>query len=716
MQPSLTQIVDKVHEYHPGADLEQIHRAFVFGQKMHEGQLRKSGEPYFVHPASVADIIAGLHLDPPSVCAALLHDVVEDTLATTDEIRKQFGDEIAFLVEGVTKLSQVRYSSKADRQAENFRKMLVAMSQDIRVLLVKLADRLDNMRTLEHMPEGNRDRIARETREIYAPLANRLGIHWLKAELEDLCFRWLEPEPWQKLSAQVDKTRKGREKEIAETTKALLTRLSEVGFSVEVTGRIKHLWSIWRKTQAQQVEYEDVYDIVAFRVIVESVADCYATLGVVHSHWTPVPGRFKDYIALAKPNGYQSLHTTVVGARGNRMEVQIRTREMHRVAEDGIAAHWTYKEDGRGFDKKEAEKFSWLRQLIEWQKELRDPAEFLDSVRVDLFSDEVYVFTPKGEVRIFPRGSTPVDFAYAIHSDIGDRCAGARVNGAIVPLRYKLRNGDTVHILTRSDQHPSKDWLDFVVTSRARAKVRVFVRQEQRSRAREIGQEMLEGEMHKHGLSLSRLLKSGDDLKRVLEATHTTSGEELLRAVAYDRVPAREVVDILVPPEKQGAVPDDLKESRIEKFLRRVKGDRDGIRVSGLDDVLVRYGQCCSPLPGDEILGFVTRGRGVTVHRRHCAKALDVDPERKVEVQWDTKTRGEHPVALRVVTADRPGILATISRTFSQNGINISEANCKSTDERAINTFCFTVTDLERLRTVMKLLAKLDGVHSVDRV
>jgi GTP pyrophosphokinase len=717
MLAPLTHILDRVAAYHPEADLELIHRAYVFGSRMHEGQLRQSGEPYIVHPLGVAEIIAGLRLDPPSVCAALLHDVVEDTLATTEEIRAQFGDEIAFLVDGVTKLSQIRYSSKADRQAENFRKMLVAMSQDIRVLLVKLADRLHNMRTLGAMAESKRERIARETREIYAPLANRLGIHWLKAELEDLCFQHLESEAWQRLSARVDKNRKERERQIAETTKALLSRLAEQGFAVEVSGRIKHLWSIYRKTQAQQVEYEDVYDIVAFRVIVESVADCYATLGVIHSHWTPIPGRFKDYVALPKPNGYQSLHTTVIGTRGDRMEIQIRTKEMHRVAEDGIAAHWSYKEGGKGYDKKDAEKYSWLRQLLEWQQDLKDPAEFLDSVKVDLFADEVYVFTPKGEVKVFPRGATPIDFAYAIHSDIGDKCAGARVNGAIVPLRYKLRNGDTVDILTRPEQHPSKDWLDFVVTSKARAKVRAWVRQEQRARSREIGREMLEGELHRHGLSYVRLTKSDEDLRHVLESTKTTSLDDLLRSIAYDRVTPREVVEVLIPAEPKTPPPDDLRESRVEKFLRRVRGDREGITVSGLEDILVRYGQCCSPLPGDEIVGFITRGRGVTVHRRDCPKALDMDPERKVEVHWDEKAKTEHPVALRVVTADRPGILATISKTFHQNGINISEANCKATDEsRAVNTFCFTISDLSRLRTVMRLLAKLDGVHSVDRV
>src|ERR1700722_6527022 len=474
------QLIDRVRAYQPAVDSELIQKAYDYSFRMHAGQTRKSGQPYIVHPVGVAGILADLRLDAASVCAGLLHDVVEDTLATTDEIQKEFGVEVAELVDGVTKLSKINFTSKEDRQAENFRKMVVAMARDIRVLLIKLCDRLDNMRTLEHMNGEAQERIARETLEIYAPLANRLGIQAFKSELEGLSFKHLEPEAQADLVAQMTKTKRERDKYITEVCKTLSSRLAEQGFAAEVSGRAKHLYSVYRKMQAQQSGIEGVHDLIAFRVVVESVSDCYAALGVIHSQWTPVPGRFKDYVALPKPNMYQSLHTTVIGPGRERIEIQIRTHEMHRVAEQGIAAHWKYKENSSGgIDPKDAARFGWLRQLMEFQKDLKDPAEFLESVKVDLFQDEVYVFTPKGDVRVFPRGSTPIDFAYAIHSEVGDHCSGSRVNGAIAPLRYKLRNGDVVEVMTNPNQHPSKDWLDAVATGRARSKIRAHLRIEQ---------------------------------------------------------------------------------------------------------------------------------------------------------------------------------------------------------------------------------------------
>src|SRR5690349_17064374 len=525
---TLTELVDRVRSYQPGADVDLIQRAYRYSEAAHQGQTRKSGDPYFSHPASVAAIITELKLDTASVCAGLLHDVVEDTLATTTDIENTFGQEVAFLVDGVTKLSKINFASKEDRQAENFRKMLVAMARDIRVLLVKLCDRLDNMRTLEFMKPEAQDRIARETMDIYAPLANRLGIARFKSELEDLSFRYTEPEAYADLETKIQSSQAERNKYITEVCKILSSKLAEQGFPADVTGRAKHLYSIWRKMQAQQCDFDQVYDVIAFRVLVESVADCYATLGVIHSQWTPVPGRFKDYVALPKPNMYQSLHTTVIGPGHERIEIQIRTHDMHRVAEAGIAAHWKYKEKiSGGIDPKDAARFGWLRQLMEFQKELKDPAEFLESVKVDLFQDEVYVFTPKGDVRVFPRGSTPIDFAYAIHTQVGEHCSGSRVNGAIAPLRSKLRNGDVVEVMTNPTQHPSKDWLDYVSTGRARSKIRAFLRAEQRDKSLKLGRELLEKEMHQRSMSLNRLSRNEAEMRKVIEKFGVSSADEL---------------------------------------------------------------------------------------------------------------------------------------------------------------------------------------------
>lgn len=718
----LAELVDRIRAYHPNADVEVVSRAYDFASRAHEGQKRKSGEPYFVHPAAVAGIITDLKLDIASVCAGLLHDVVEDTLATVEDIEREFGPEIAFLVDGVTKLSKINFTSKEDRQAENFRKMVVAMARDIRVLLVKLCDRLDNMRTLEFMKPEAQERIARETMDIYAPLANRLGISRFKAELEDLSFKYLDPLTYQTLAQKVSKTKAQREKYISDVCKTLSARLAEQGFAAEVTGRAKHLHSIHRKMRAQNCDFEQVYDVIAFRVIVESVADCYASLGVIHSKWTPVPGRFKDYVALPKPNMYQSLHTTVIGPGSERIEIQIRTHDMHRVAEHGIAAHWKYKERlSGGVDPREAERFAWVRQLLEFQQELKDPAEFLESVKVDLFTDEVYVFTPKGDVRVFPRGATPIDFAYAIHSQVGDHCIGARVNGSIVPLRYKLRNGDVVEVMTSANQHPSKDWLDHIVTGRARSRVRAYLRTEQREKSLKLGRELLEKQLHAKSISLQKLLKSNDELNRVLTASKVATPDELFINIGYGKIAVDDVVDLLCNKPgaaQEGTPPVDLRESAIESLVRRVtRKDSGGIKLNGINDVLVRYARCCNPLPGDEIIGFITRGRGLSVHRRGCPKAFDTDPERRVDISWDAKARIDRPVQLRVTTANRPGILATVGQTFSGQGINISEATCRTGDDgRAVNTFTFVCGDLNKLKDVMRALQKVEGVVGVDRV
>jgi GTP diphosphokinase / guanosine-3',5'-bis(diphosphate) 3'-diphosphatase len=715
-------LVERVQSYHPAADVDLVRRAYHYSEWAHREQTRKSGDPYFIHPASVAEIIADLRLDTASVCAGLLHDVVEDTLASVGDIEREFGPEVATLVDGVTKLGKINFTSKEDRQAESFRKMVIAMAQDIRVLLVKLCDRLDNMRTLQHMKPDAQERIARETMEIYAPLANRLGIQRIKSELEDLAFAYLDPDTFRDVTAKLAKTRKERERYIEGVCKTITARLAEAGFPADIAGRAKHVYSIYRKMKTQQCDYEQVYDVIAFRICVESVSDCYAVLGVIHSKWTPIPGRFKDYIALPKPNMYQSLHTTVIGPGRQRIEIQIRTHEMNRVAEHGVAAHWKYKERiGGGVDPKDAEKFGWLRELADFQKSVKDPAEFLESVKIDLFPDEIYVFTPKGDVKVFPRGSTPIDFAYSIHSEVGHHCSGARANGQIVPLRYKMRNGDVMEVMTSPSQQPSKDWLDFAVTSRARGRIRGLLRGAQRQKSVNLGRELLENEMRSAGMSLSKLHKNEDELRRICEAHRVGTWEELLLAIGYGKLDAHDVVKGVRARSKEGGTepPAELKTSRIEQIVRKVtRRDYTGIRVNGIDDVLVRYAKCCNPLPGDPIIGFITRGRGVTIHRRECAKAFDSsDPDRRIEVSWDSRAKINRPVQIKVTTANTPGILATVSQTFSAQKINISEANCRASDDgRACNVFTFQVNDLTQLKNIMKALTKVSGVVTVERV
>jgi GTP pyrophosphokinase len=718
---ALDVIVDRVRSYHPTADVAVISKAYQFAQLAHREQKRKSGDPYFIHPASVAGIITDLKLDTASVCAGLLHDVVEDTPATLGDLEKAFGGEITALVDGVTKLNKINFTSKEDRQAENFRKMVVAMAKDLRVLLVKICDRLDNMRTLEHMAPDSQERIARETMEIYVPLTNRLGIHSLKSELEDLSLQYLEPDAYRQILNELTSTHKDRERYIDGVCRTLKQHLAEMGFGADVHGRAKHITSMFRKMKEQQVDVERVYDALGFRICVETVTECYAALGCVHSKWTPIPGRFKDYIALPKPNMYQSLHTTVIGPGGKRIEVQIRTHDMNRVADRGVAAHWQYKERQSGVSARDAQKFSWLRELTAFQRDLKDPAEFLESVKIDLFPDEVYVFTPKGEVRVLPRGATPIDFAYSIHTDVGTNCHGARANGQLVALRYKLRNGDVIEVLTSSAQHPTKDWLEFTITSRARNRIRSYLRAEQREKSVNLGRELLEGEMHQAGMSLGKLQRNERELGRVLLAHHIGTLEELFLTIGYGKVQAEDVVQIVrgtAAGERESDQPrPELRPSPMERIVRKVRGrDHGGIVVNGVDEVLVRYARCCNPLPGDAIIGFITRGRGVTVHRRECQKAFDTDPERRVEVSWEADSKINRPVQLKVTTLNRPGILANVSQAFSTQKINISEANCRAGDDgRACNIFTFPCADLAQLKTVMRALTKVKGVVEVER-
>jgi GTP diphosphokinase / guanosine-3',5'-bis(diphosphate) 3'-diphosphatase len=713
----LDQILSDLAGYHPGADIPLVRRAYQFAAQAHDGQTRKSGDPYVTHPLSVAQIITELKLDVASVCAGLLHDCVEDTSATVEQLGELFGKEVAFLVDGVTKLGKLPYSTREEQQAENFRKMLLAMARDIRVILVKLCDRLDNMRSLNHLPPEKQERIAAETMQIYAPLANRLGIQWVKVELEDLAFKYSYPGEYEQLAADVAKTRAERLEYIHHVEKLIQKEMADNGVPCEVMGRAKHLWSIYQKMKRTQRPFEEIHDAIGFRVITDTQMHCYHALGVAHQTWTPIPGRFKDYIALPKPNLYQSLHTAVIGPRGERIEIQIRTNEMNLVAEHGIAAHWKYKE-GKPVAINDEKKFAWLRQLMESQKELHDPTEFLESVKIDLFGDEVYVFTPGGDVKALPKGSCPIDFAYAVHSSIGDHCSGARVNGMIVPLRYQLRNGDTIEIITSPNQKPNKDWLKLVKTARARTKIRYLLRTEQRDKAVLLGNDLLDKALRKHNTTLSRAEKQLQHAAKELKCVNL---DELVIQIGYGKITTQQVLEKALPElaKKAEEQAEKKTESMLKTLLRKVtrRTSSSGIKVAGEEDVLVRFAKCCSPLPGDPIVGFITRGRGVTVHRRDCDKGLDLDPERRIDVEWDGHGKTQHEVAIQVLCADKPGLLAHISQSFTDQGVNISQAHCRATEDgRAVNTFHASVKDLDQLKQVIRSLSRIKGVFSVDRV
>jgi guanosine-3',5'-bis(diphosphate) 3'-pyrophosphohydrolase len=712
-------IADRVLEYEAGADLELLQRAYVYTAKVHEGQERLSGEPYLIHPLEVAGILVDMRMDGVTISAGLLHDTVEDTLTTLEEIHRIFGEDVAFLVEGLTKISKVEFSSARARQAENFRKMLIAMSKDIRILMIKLADRLHNMRTLHYMPEHRAHRVAQETLDIYVPLANRLGIHWMMRELEDLAFRTLHPEEAAELEASLSGRREERERYIEEVKDVLSRKLEEAGIRGEVTGRLKDLASIHAKMLAQGVSLEKVYDVIAFRIIIEGESEAvYHALGMLHGTWTPVPGRIKDYIALPRANGYQSLHTTVIGPYGERMEIQLRTRAMHLNAELGIAAHWKYK--GHGGGGKDEDKFLWLRQLLERQSELADPHEFLDAVKVDLFPDEVFVFTPKGDVVNLPRGATTLDFAYGIHSEVGDHCSGARVNGTMRPLHFELHDGDTVEVLTSPSQAPKKAWLEFTVSGKARSRIRHAVRVAENARSRELGRNILERELRKAGFSLARLLEA-DALDEVAHKQARGGVEDLFASVGYGKVAPRTILEALSPDQtpEEPEPPVSSPGERIRSLFRRGNrpGSSTGIRVDGQGDVMVRFGQCCTPLPGDEIIGFVTRGRGITVHDPDCRVVFELDRERIVEVQWDEATDVARQIRIRVTSRDEPGLLAKVTKTISVAGVNIGSARIDThRDRTATQSFDLWVSDARMLNDVMKEIRRIKGVSSVERI
>ncbi|MFQ5655919.1 MAG: RelA/SpoT family protein [Candidatus Methylomirabilales bacterium] len=710
----IEQIVEAVKSYHPEADVAVLRKAHDFAAAVHRGQERYTGDPYFSHPMEVAAILADLRMDVRAIAAGLLHDAIEDTQTTRSEIRKVFGDEIADLVDGVTKLSRLPFSTRADRQAESFRKMLLAMAKDIRVILIKLADRLHNMRTLEPLPDAKRRLIAKETLEIYAPLAHRLGIAWIRQELEDLSLRYLEPEAYRELAVQIAKKRREREAQINEVVAMLGQKLTEVGIPGEITGRPKHFYSIHRKMHEHGKTFDEIYDLTAIRVITDTIKDCYGALGIIHSLWKPIPGRFKDFIAVPKSNMYQSLHTTVIGPKGEPAEIQIRTLEMHRTAEEGIAAHWAYKE-GKATVGEKDKNFLWLRQLLDWGQDLKDSQEFLETVRIDLFPDEVYVFTPKGDVKTLPRGATPVDFAFAIHTDIGLQCAGARVNGRIVPLRYELLNGDIVEILTAATQHPSRDWLKFVKTSRARGRIKAWIRTEERVRSVTLGKELLEREFRKLARG-SPPLRRPESLAQALQRYGVGNEDEFYAAIGYGKISPRQAVLKLLPPERAQAIAEEESKGR-KPPVRALEG---GIRIEGVDDILVHMAKCCNPLPGDEIIGFITRGRGVTVHSADCPNivAFRYDPERQIQVYWDERAKIPHQVKIRVMIGeDRPGLLAELSAAISSTNTNISQAEVRVTEEkRGLNTFVLEVVNLKQLQGAMQAIRKVKGVIGVERV
>lgn len=709
-------LLDRLLAYNPNADTDLLKKAYVFSAKVHLGQTRLSGEPYLTHPLEVTGILAQMKLDPATLATGLLHDTVEDTLTTLEEIRENFGDEIAQLVDGVTKISQISLRSSEEKQAENFRKMILAMVKDIRVVLVKLADRLHNMRTLQyHTPEKQAE-IAQETLDIYAPLSNRLGIDWIKTELEDLAFKHLYPDIYAEIQRKIAKREKEQHRYIDEVKRTLMKKLYENKIEGEVTGRLKQIYSIYQKMKDQNIDFDQVYDITAFRVIVNSIKDCYDVLGIIHSIWKPIPGKFKDYIGLPKENLYQSLHTAVIGPYGERIEIQIRTHEMHRIAEEGIAAHWKYKE-GKPLDEADDKRFTWLRQLLEWQRDLKDDQEFIESVKVDLFPHEVYIFTPKGEVKEFPAGATPVDFAYSIHSEIGNHCVGAKVNGKIVPLRYEFKSGDTVEILTSPNQKPSKDWLKFVKTSRAKTKIRQWFKSEEREKSIALGKEILDKELRKYDLQQAKLLKSGE-LAKVAETFSFQTVEDLIAAIGYGKLTANQVLGKILPPEKleRKEVQD---ESRLKSLLQKITrtGPKDALLIKGIDNVMVRYAGCCNPVPGDRVVGFITRGRGVTIHTVDCQNLVDEDPNRKVEVEWDSTREYSYPVRIRIYSEDKKGLLAEISSSLASNEANITNARVETTDDhQAIGTFELQIRDLNHLKKVMKGLEKIKGIHRVERM
>ena len=715
-------LLSKIEEYNSQADMEMVIKAYNLSQSSHQGQYRNSGEEYFTHPFNVAMILADLNMDVTTIVAGLLHDVLEDTDITYDILLKEFGEEVANLVDGVTKLKRLKYKTKQENQAENLRKMILAMAKDIRVIIIKLADRLHNMRTLEYMSEEKKKEKALETLEIYAPLAHRLGISKIKWELEDLSLRYLDPEGYYDLVEKVSKRRKEREAYIQLLIDQLDAKLEEMNIRREISGRPKSFYSIYKKMHYQNKSFEQIFDLTAIRVIVDTIKDCYGVLGIVHTMWKPIPGRFKDYIAMPKPNMYQSLHTTVIGPEGETFEVQIRTWDMHRTAEYGIAAHWKYKEGTVKTDNFD-EKLTWLRQLLEWQKDLKDPKEFMESLKIDLFTDEVFVFTPKGDVINLPNGSTPIDFAYRVHTVVGHSCVGAKVDGRIVPLDYKLKNGNIVEILTStSSSGPSRDWLKIVKSSQAKNKIRQWFKREDRELNIDKGKEMLEKEVKRQGFKVADILKE-DWLKTVANKLSLNTADDLYAGLGYGSITISQVMSRLRELYREHYQIKDEKpylEGKTKGKPSQVQKRKSsqGVTVKGVDNIKVRFSKCCNPVPGDEITGYITRGRGVSIHRTDCPNIAHIeDRERFIEVSWNTDEKGEYPAEIQIQAVDRTGLITEITQKISDAKLSLSSLNARTNKEKlVIINMTLEIKGIEQLRDLMKKIKKIKGILDVYRV
>lgn len=710
----ITDILDKIYDYYPDADVGIVDRAYIYSAKVHEGQLRLSGEPYLTHPLEVASILADMRLDAVSIACGLLHDVIEDTHATIEDISRLFGNDAAKIIAGVTKISSLSFNTAKARQAENIRKMVLAMADDIRVILIKLADRLHNIRTLKfHKTEKKKKAIAKETLDIYSPIAARLGIYWIKRELEDISFSYTDPEEYKKIKDMVSKTQTDQEDYIKEGKTAINTIMQDAGIPGTVQGRFKQFYSIYQKMVSQHLEFDQVFDVIAFRIIVDTIPQCYEALGLIHATYKPVPKKFKDYIGFPKPNGYKSLHTTVVGPYGERMEIQIRTREMDEVANSGIAAHWSYKE-GKTLDNETKNTFAWLRNLVEHQENYGDPDEFLENVRIDLFPKDVYIFTPTGEVKNLPKGSTPIDFAYLIHTEVGHQCTGAKINGRLVPLQYELQTGDIVAITTTKGHHPSLDWLNYVKTGKARSRIRQWIKKQETQRSITLGREMCEKAFRKHKLNFNELIHSPEMEKAARDFNFKTV-DDLIANIGYGKVPPLQVIGKLAPdvkPKKE----DTLFNKLLPRRKERKKKDTDGVVVDGLEDILIRFGQCCQPIPGDSITGYITHGAGITVHRQGCINALKMNPERQIHVQWKEDAAGTFHVKLSLSSYDKVGLLAEISSVLSQMETNIVDVNLESEKDKMVNGFfTISVKDIDHLDDVIAKLKKIDAIQEIRR-
>ena len=717
---SLDKLLTEIQSYTDDPNIELVKEAYYYAKKVHRGQDRVSGEPFVTHPVRVARIMAELKLDLTSIAAALLHDTVEDTEATLEDIREKFGSEIEVLVNGVTKLNKINFESKEEHQAESLRKMFLAMAKDIRVVLIKLADRLQNMCTLNYLREEKRKQKATETIEIYAPLAHRLGISQLKWELEDLSFRYLEPEKYKELSNKVAKNRKEREAYIERINRTLSENLNEVGIEAEIYGRPKHLYSIYQKMVNKNKKFDEIYDLTALRVIVDTVKECYEVLGIIHDLWAPMPGRIKDYVAMPKSNMYQSLHTTVVTSQGETLEIQIRTWEMHRTAEYGIAAHWRYK-DGKPQDENFEEKISWLRQLLEWQRDLTDAEEFMETLKIDLFEDEVFAFTPQGDVISLPKDATPVDFAYNIHTEVGHNCIGAKANGNMVPLEYRIQNGDIIEILTNSDSGPSRDWLDFVQTSRAKSKIKRWFKHQRKEEVAAKGKEMLNKELKKRNISLKEEEKE-DKLAEIAPELGVSNIEGLYAAIGYDKVSIEKVIHELAPETKEDqdeSPQNELQELRKKHQIKKDSSANQGVKVKGMDDLLVRIAKCCNPVPGDNIGGYITRGRGVSIHRKDCPNLQeleDSEPERIIDVEWYVDKDNSYQVELEVKALDKHSLLNDVTRAISEEGVNITSVDARTSDDSIAHiNLGIHISSLDHMNKIIDELEAIDGVLKVRR-